>query len=205
MRSLLFSLCVLLVGCKSEYKLLKPVPADQSCIKKLSPKGINSSWFTASIDVVGKHLSGLLFVKKMDDQSYRVVFTNEIGVEFFDFGFDASGAFKVYDVIPQLDKKAVINTLRKDFELMLGLPFRGTPEVLQQGDEIYYRYNQKKEAAYFITDRDCASLQRMELGSSRKRKVTVMLSGNELEAPDSVSIHHHTFGMDIRLKKLVKE
>jgi hypothetical protein len=205
MRSLLFSLCVLLIGCKSEYKLLKPVAADQSCIKKLSPKGLNSSWFTASIDVVGKHLSGLLFVKKMDDKSYRVVFTNEIGVEFFDFGFDTSGGFKVYDVIPQLDKKAVINTLRKDFELMLGLPFRGTPEALQQGDEIYYRYNQKKEAAYFITDRECASLQRMELGSSRKRKVTVMLSGNEVEAPDSVSIHHHTFGMDIRLKKLVKE
>jgi hypothetical protein len=88
---------------------------------------------------------------------------------------------------------------------MLGLPFQGMPEVLQQGDEFYYRYNQKKEAAYFITDRDCASLQRMELGSSRKRKVTVKLSGNEVEAPDSVSIHHHTFGMDIRLKKIVKE
>lgn len=204
MRSLLFSLCVVLVGCKSDYKLLKPVAPNNSCIQKLAPKGINSSWFTASIDVVGKHLSGLLFIKKMDDQSYRVVFTNEIGVEFFDFGFDRSGGFKVYDVIPQLDKKAVINTLRKDFELMLGLPFRGTPEVLQQGDDFYYRYNQKKEAAYFITDRDCASLQRMELGSSRKRKVTVKLSG-ESEAPDSVSIHHHTFGMDIRLKKIVKE
>lgn len=185
--------------------MLKPVAANQSCIKKLTPSGINTSWFTASIDVVGKHLSGLLFVKKMDDQSYRVVFTNEIGVEFFDFGFEASGAFKVYDVIPQLDKKAVINTLRKDFELMLGLPFRGTPEALQQGDEIYYRYGQKKEVAYFITDRDCASLQRMELASSRKKKVTVVLSGSEAETPDSVAIHHHTFGMDIRLKKLVKE
>jgi hypothetical protein len=205
MRSLLFSLCVLLVGCKSDYKLLRHVSPDNSCIQKLSPKGINSSWFTASIDVVGKHMSGLLFIKKMDDQSYRVVFTNEMGVEFFDFGFGASGAFKVYDVIPQLDKKAVINTLRKDFELMLGLPFRGTPEALQQGDEIYYRYIQKKESAYFITDRDCASLQRMELGSSRKRKVTVMLSGSEAQTPDSVVIRHHTFGMDIRLKKLVKE
>jgi hypothetical protein len=205
MRSLLFSLLVLLVGCKSDYKLLKPTAAKNSCIEKLAPGGINSSWFTASIDVVGKHMSGLLFIKKMDDQSYRVVFTNEMGVEFFDFGFEKSGAFKVHDVIPQLDKKAVINTLRKDFELMLGLPFRGTPEAFEQGDEIYYRYNQKKEAAYFITDRDCASLQRLELSSPRKRKVTVTLSGRHAETPDSVSIHHHTFGMDIRLKKLVKE
>ncbi len=205
MRYLLFSLCVLLFGCKSDYKLLQSVTPDKSCADKLTPKGINTSWFTASIDVVGKHMSGLLFIKKMDDLSYRVVFTNEIGVEFFDFGFEASGGFKVYDVIPQLDRKAVINTLRKDFELMLGLPFRGKPDALQQGDEIYYRYNQKKESAYFITDRDCASLQRLELGSSRKRKVTVTLSGSQLEAPDSVAIHHHIFGMDIRLKKLIKE
>jgi hypothetical protein len=71
--------------------------------------------------------------------------------------------------------------------------------------EIYYGVSQKKESAYFITDRDCASLQRMELGSNRKRKVTVKLQGSQVASPDSVSIHHHTFAMDIVLKKLVKE
>jgi hypothetical protein len=205
MRYLLCSLCLACLSCKSEYKLLKPVSFDAACAERILPKGLESTWFSTSIDVVGKHLSGLLFVKKMENNAYRVVFTNEFGVSFFDFGFESDGTFKVYDVIPQLDKKAVINTLRKDFELMLGLPFRKKAEAYEMVNEIYFGVAQKKESAYFITDRDCASLQKIELGSPRKRKVTVKLSGSRLESPDSISIHHHTFGMDIKLKKLVRE
>lgn len=205
MRLLLCSIFLILAGCKSDYKLLTSTNPDNECIGKILPKGLETSWFTASIDVVGKHMSGLLFIKKMDDESVRVVFTNELGVEFFDFEFAASGQFRAVDVIPQLNKKAVINTLRKDFELLLGIPFRGPVQAWQMDDEIYYGAFQKKESAYFITDRDCASLQRMELGSKRKRKVTVKLKGSQLGSPDSVSIHHHTFAMDIVLKKLVKE
>jgi hypothetical protein len=168
------------------------------------PKGLETSWFTASIDVIGKHMSGLLFIKRMDDGSSRVVFTNEMGVQFFDFEFGTSGQFKAIKVIPQLNKKAVITTLRKDFELLLGIPFKNPVQAWQMGNEIYYGAAQKKETAYFITGRDCASLQRMELGSKRKSKVTVILSGSMLSSPDSVVIHHHTFAMDIVLKKLVK-
>jgi hypothetical protein len=205
MRLLLYSILLILAGCKSDYKLLKPVQTDKACTEKISPKAIETSWFTASIDVIGKHISGLLFIKRMNDQTTRVVFTNEPGVKFFDFEFGPVGQFKAIDVIPQLDKKAVVNTLRKDFDLLLGIPFRNPLQAWQLGDEIYYGAVQKKETAYFITDRDCASLQRMELGSKRKKKVTVTLLGSQPGSPDSVTIHHHTFAMDIVLKKLVKE
>ena len=205
MRLLLCSLLLIVAGCSSDYKLLKAIESDKACIEKIAPKGLETSWFTASVDVVGRHMSGLLFIKRMDDQSFRIVFTNEIGVSFFDFEFTPSGDFKVHDIIPQLKKKAVVNTLRKDFELLLGVPFKGPFQGWKLGDEIYYGVAQKKETAYFITDRDCASLQRMELGSARKRKVTVKLLGSQSTSPDSVSIHHHTFAMDIVLKKLVKE
>lgn len=206
MRFLLYSqVLFFLISCKSDYKLLTPASADQTCVDKISPRGIETSWFTTSIDVVGKHMSGLLFIKRMDDGSSRIVFTNEAGVKFFDFEFTSSGEFNTVSVIPQLDKKAVINTLRKDFELLLGIPFRKPLQAWTQGNEIYYGAAQKKETAYFITDRDCASLQRMELGSKRKRKVTVTLVGSQPGLPESVSIHHHTFAMDIVLKKLVKD
>src|SRR5690349_17116324 len=125
MRLLLYSsLLLFLVSCKSDYNLLPSAQPDQQCVGKISPKGIETSWFTTSIDVVGKHMSGLLFIKRMDNGSSRIVFTNEVGVKFFDFEFTSSGQFNAIDVIPQLDKRAVINTLRKDFELLLGIPFR---------------------------------------------------------------------------------
>ena len=38
-------------------------------------------------NVVGNHLSGLLLIKKMPDSSTRMVFSNEMGLGFFDFEF----------------------------------------------------------------------------------------------------------------------
>jgi len=204
MKYLHYSLALLLlVGCASEYKSRKPVAPDQACIEKIRPTGVNTSWYTTYIDVIGRHISGLLLIKQMPDSSRRVVFTNEAGVTFLDFQFNTDGSFQVKQVIKQLNKKAVIQTLRKDFELMLGIPFRQSiTEAWLQDGEVYYGVPQKKETAYFITTPDCASLRRMELGSSRKKKVTVALWGNDLSAPDSIQVKHYTFNMVIGLKKI---
>ena len=64
---------------------------------------------------------------------------------------------------------------------------------------------QKKEIAYFITSKDCASLRRLELGSSRKRKVTVHLKGQQYPTPDKIELVHNTFNMQINLTRFEKE
>jgi len=203
MRFLLCSIVLLAVGCSSAYKGLTPSPVDKVCAERMRPKGIGTSWYTTSIDVVGKHLSGLLLVKEMPDSSRRVVFTNEAGITFLDFEFKASGAFQVKQVINQLDHKAVVELLRKDFALMLGIPFEGGSYTAWSTDtEIFYGVAQKKETAYFITDRECGSLRRLELGSKRKRKVSVTFVGADHRQPDGVTLQHYTFNMVIVLKKL---
>jgi hypothetical protein len=194
---------LLFAACASDYKARKPVANDKACAEKIKPTGIKTAWYTTHIDVIGKHISGLLLVKQMPDSSKRVVFTNEAGVTFLDFEFRADGSFQVKQVIKQLDKKAVVQLLRKDFELMLGIPFRkGVYEAWQVNDERYFGVPQKKETAYFITGADCASLRRIELGSKRKKKVTVEMWGNNLTTPDSVKVKHYTFNMVIGLKKI---
>lgn len=207
-RSSLFSLlalCGLLAGCKSDYGLLESRPVDAACVDRLMPRGLETAWFTTSVDVLGNHISGLLFIKQLPDSLYRVVFTNEFGVTFFDFEFGPNGHFVVRDIIDKLDRKPVIITFRKDFQLLLGLSYQGPVRGWRREGENYYGVVQKKEVAYFITDADCASLQRLELGSKRKRKVTERLFGVRAAVPDSVQILHHTFAMEIRLKKFVKE
>lgn len=169
----------------------------------MRPRGIATSWYTASIDVVGKHLSGLLLIKEMPDSSRRVVFTNEAGITFLDFEFNAANQFRVKQVMKQLDYKAVVELLQKDFALMLGIPFTTPPYTAwSSGNEFFYGVTQKKETAYFITGLDCASLRRLELGSRRKRKVTVTFAGSDLRRPDALTIQHYTFNMVIALKKL---
>lgn len=205
MRYSLFSI-ILFLGCASDYKSLRKIPVNQSCITKLRPQGIATSWYGASIDVVGKHISGLLLVKEMPDHSNRIVFTNEVGFKFLDFEFASQGGFKVHHILPQLDKKPVIRLLKNDFALLLGIPFEDSDwQAWERGDEIFYGVTQKKETAYFITDKDCASLQRVESGSKRKRKVSIVFRGKNPDQPDSIRLQHHTFAMQIALKKLTKE
>ncbi|MFZ6009873.1 MAG: hypothetical protein ACOYXT_05940 [Bacteroidota bacterium] len=204
MRCLLFSLLIG-AGCAAEYKGLIAVPIDPNCVEKIQPRGINTTWFDAGVDVMGKHISGLMLIKNMPDSSTRVVFTNEAGVKFFDFEFSGDKSFKVHHVIPQLNKNAVIGLLREDFELMLGVPFRSAElQSWERGEEHFFGAAQKKETAYFITSWDCASLLRQEIGSARKRKVSLTSFG-DLRQPDSVRLQHHTFNMQIVLKRLVRE
>jgi len=195
-----------MMNCASDYRHLQAAGPDEDCARKIVPLNISTSWYNASVDVVGNHLSGLLLIKNMPDSSMRVVFTNEAGVTFFDFGFSRKGDFKVYHIVRQLDKKPAIETLRKDFALILCLPFRNKLyERLISDDEIYFRVKQKNETAYFITNKDCASLQRLEWGTPRKRMVSVKTPGSGYPSPETIELAHLTFNMQIKLTRIQRE
>ena len=208
MRCLLFEsiIAVLLMGCASEYAHLQKIQESGECPDKILPLIIETSWYDASVDVIGKHISGLLLIKNMPDSSKRVVFTSEAGLTFFDFSFSKEGNFHTVSVIKQFDRKAVIRTLQKDFALIFGLPFlNGTAERYSAGDEVYFRFKEKNGTAYFITNKDCASLQRLEWGDKGKRLVTVTTPGSGYPTPAMIEIDHHTFSMKIKLTRIVKE
>jgi len=207
MRCLLFSLtCVVLLGCVSDYRHLLAVQSDGSCASKIAPLYMETSWYKTSVDVLGKHMSGLLLIKNMPDSSKRVVFTSEAGLTFFDFEFSKEGNFKVKSVISQFDKRSVIQTLQKDFELVMGLPFqKGDYDRFIAGEEVYFGVKQKNETAYFITNKDCASLQRLEWGTARKRKVSVQTPGSSYPSPEKIDLIHFTFNMQIKLTRIQKE
>jgi hypothetical protein len=201
---LLFSAAALLSSCKSEYKALRPSPATENCFAKFDHE-FETAWYSATIDVHGHHLSGLLLIKNAGQDTYRIVFTSEAGVTFFDFQFSDNGDFRVKKIIKQIDRKPVISVLRHDFALLLRLPFKTGPLLRYEGgDEAFMAAKGKNGTSYFITDRDCASLHRLEIGSARKRKVTLEMKGL-YDQPEGIEITHHTFDMVIKLKKIERE
>jgi len=206
MRFLPFSLsCLLAVACASEYRQLMPAEADADCASRIVPRHTNLAWYNASIDVAGHHISGLILIKHLPDSTWRVVFTNEAGLTFFDIGYSVDGKFRTHTIIKQLDRKAVISILRKDFELVIGIPFRnGGYSRFVAGDEVYYRVKQNNEIAYFITSKDCASLRRVESGSARKRLVSITMPSTGYPAPARIEVKHHTFNMHIGLTRIQK-
>jgi hypothetical protein len=204
-RYLLLSPCALPLNCTSAYRSLKPASVDVACASKMTPTSMATSWYRASIDVANKHFSGLVLIKSMPDSSERVVFTSEAGVTFFDFGFRRPEKFTVYSILKKLNRKPVIKTLRKDFELMLGEPFtQGGLQSWKTPEETFYGVGQKKETAYFITDKGCSSLRRLELGTKRKRKISIQIIGAGYPLPDTLDITHYTFPLQIRLMRFQK-
>ena len=206
MRFLLFNVSiVLLIGCASDYQYLQHITTDTFCANKIKSTHLSTAWYSTAVDVYDNHISGLLVIKNMPDSTIRVVFTNEAGITFFDFEFSDRGDFIVHFVVHQLDKKYVLQTLRKDFELILGIPFHnGKIESWAGNDQLIFGVKKKKETAYFITSKDCASLRNMEYGSDRKRKVSVLIVGS-YPSPEAFEITHHTFDMKLKLKHLPRE
>jgi hypothetical protein len=207
MRYLLLSSCLIfLLGCSSVYRKMEKVQADPVCLLQFRPQ-FTKALYNTKVDVMGKHLSGLLIIKAMPDSSTRLVFSHEMGFKYFDFEFSASGVFKVYTILPQMDKKAVITTLRKDFELLLMQHLDAEKAFVRKKDGlIYYGFPQTKGNNYYITDSACHQLVRLERASRRKAVVQAIMENYADGMPDTIGITHHIPHLNadftIGLKKL---
>jgi hypothetical protein len=191
-----------LAACSSHYKTLYPVETDRNCLESIRPPEIETAWFDAGVDVTGRHISGLLLIKNMPDSSHRVVFTTEVGITFLDFEFRKDGSFELKKILPRLDKRPVINTLKTDFSLLLGLPFNHDMQSWKHDDRIYYGVKHKREMFYLVTDNGCSRVERFEIGSRRKRKVSIEFKGEVSRRPEEITIRHYSFDMVIHLKKI---
>lgn len=197
---LLSSLVLLFAACRSVYTKLQPAQGDTDCILKFKPK-FTSDLYTTHVNVVGKHLSGLLLFKPISDSSTRVVFSNEMGIKFFDFEFFTNGNFKVHYVTKQMNRKSVLKALRKDFEMILMNDLaEKQPSVFTADGYRWYGYARKKENDYYIVDSICSGLIRIEKGSYRKPKVEAVMLNYRQGIPDSIGFTHKLFDFTIGLK-----
>ena len=148
------------------------------------------------------HLSGILLMKAVD-HGHRVVFTNEMGYVFFDFGWYSSwstqaknavfDSFVVHSIMPRLNKSAVIKTFRKDIELAMGDV--SNRERYSKGDTAYYKTaTQAGGPAWFIFS-PSYELKRIEIANKHRPVTTIYKHQhslrNELRMFDTLSVVHH--------------
>ncbi|WP_147243481.1 hypothetical protein [Chitinophaga flava] len=197
-------LVAMLTGCKSVYKGLQRTNDDVNCVKQFSP-AFNATLYSTQVNILKHHLSGLLFFKQMPDSSLRVVFANEMGFKFFDFEFDRQGNFTKHYLLPKMDKKAVVKTLRQDFELVLLRPDLSQAHVATDNNFRYVVVPTEKGNNYYITDSACTKLERIEKSSVRKPVVKVWMQHYTQGTPDSIRIEHQNFRFNISLQKTEKK
>jgi hypothetical protein len=179
------------------------ISSRENCVQKFKPE-FNRVLYKTSADVQKLHISGILLIKKMPDSSIRVVFTNEMGFAYFDFEFGADAGFSVLQITPAMDKKYLITTLRKDFELIFFRNMDSTSSfILRDSSLEYHAYPQSGGINYYITDISCMQLVKMQRASKKKPVVEASFPGNMYgNAPDSIIIRHLNFNFTISLKKI---
>ena len=151
------------------------------------------------------HLSGLLLFKNMEEGQTRVVFSNEMGLSFFDFSWDKNDSFKVNQIIPQLDKPAVVKLLQKDFELLLMKGLDMTTEVkFARGDKTMHRISMDKGFAYYTLE--YSKIEEVE-NVGRSKVITMDLTGNTGRnlMPEKIKINHHKANFTITLQKMKQD
>ena len=193
-----------MLSCSPVHKNEQEVKINAKDVQKFKPN-YTVALYNTKVDIVGNHFSGLLLIKKMPDNTTRIVFSNEIGLKFFDFEFNNNFEFKVYSVVKQMNRKAVITTLRKDFELVLmqmDLNISGSRYI--QNGKLYYLFPDFSGKGYncYITNRLGDTLLGMERRTKKRIIVTAAMSNYIAGQPDTISIVHNTFNFSIGLKRI---
>jgi hypothetical protein len=74
--------------------------------------------YKATLDISRHHLAGFIFIKKVSDTSYRILFSNEFGMQIFDFEF-LENEFIVHYCFPSMDRKSLLEIMETDFRILL--------------------------------------------------------------------------------------
>ena len=85
--------------------------------------------FRTTLDISKNHLTGFIFIKKTSDTSYRIIFSNDFGMQIFDFEY-FENKFVVHYCFPSLDRKSLLKLLNNDFSILL-FPDQGIKKITQ--------------------------------------------------------------------------
>jgi hypothetical protein len=197
---LLVILCLFLNSCTfgllEGYRETKPV--------SITPV----SWFktdsdhllmNTTIDVMKRHFSGLMVIKPLPGNAYRVVFLTEVGLKIFDMELAPGEKVNVHYFMDALDKKILIRTLSADLRLLLVQPAdnRKIVEYDSSLSKKMIRYKHKRKRDYYgISASTGKPFQAWQVtGISKKARIDYF-SRDGMEI-DSVNIVH--YHLDLRI------
>ncbi|WP_299181353.1 hypothetical protein [uncultured Aquimarina sp.] len=207
MRYLLISiLCISVFGCKVatvENFIESEVKSGDQVVNPYFSSTTIDYVYKSDISVYGNEFSGILILKKIAPQKHRIVFTSQFGSTFFDIEID-SESYKIHSIIEQLDRKIILNTLIKDFTLLVKEKdiaveryYNDTYNVLKNEKGKYSNY-------YFYNLLD-QKLDKIVNTTKRKEKVIILFNDIvEGHLAKNIYIDHKNIKLNIELNFLKK-
>ena len=156
--------------------------------------------YKAKIEAFGKYFGGILAIKKLKSEHHRIAFTTEFGAKIFDFEFEKAN-FKVNYILSDLDRKIILNNLRKNFQLLLKNPIRTDKKYMNATHTVYRSKFNRRNHFYFFSNQN-GSLEKLIQTSKFKEKVSILFESKDKEGAvaQSIEIAHQQFPLKIELK-----
>ncbi|MDC9723558.1 MAG: hypothetical protein PSN34_12425 [Urechidicola sp.] len=201
MRYLLISLCLLMVGCSSYPKKNNFEAIETNHLTSLNPYFSNPDLdyiYKAQISIKENNFGGILIIKKINMQEHRVVFTTEIGNKIFDFSY-IGNEFKVNSILADMDKKILINLLKKDFKVLIEENPQIENSYTANGYSIIQADIYKNNHYYFFKEN---SLEKVVKTKNGKENTSFIFSAIDTNIAKNIQILHNKIKLEITLRKI---
>lgn len=204
LRNLAYSLIFIsFVSCKT-YKLTdaKPIPSSEKTVENLYFSSSEDYVYKCQMDIYKNHVSGILIIKKISETTHRVVLTSDFGNKLIDFEISEDD-FKLNYVLPDLDKKIVINFLRNDFQQLLKQKYPVTESFENENSKIYLSKIDKK-GYYLFFNKENNLLKQIVYTKNKKEKIDFTFDAKKNTFADSLNLQHKDFKINIKLFQITE-
>lgn len=157
--------------------------------------------YKASISVYGNNFGGIFIVKKTNETTHRAVFTTEFGNTLFDFEISGND-FKVNHIIDELNRKILINTLKRDFMLLLKENFQVSEQFENENFKVY-KSPDNKRFNYIFVNKSNEKLSKLVHATNSKEKINIEYLSENNTLADKIIIQHQNIKLRIELNKLI--
>ena len=157
--------------------------------------------YKAHIEVFGNNLSGILVAKKINDSVHRVALTTDFGNTLLDFELSEKD-FKVNYIVSNLNRKLIVETLKKDFRLLL-IKNHTVQSVFENNDDIIYKSHEDNRYTYLYQRKKDNSFYKLVNTSKTKEKVTFTFLPKNTTFAESVLIQHQNMPLKIELNQII--
>ncbi|SMP01914.1 hypothetical protein [Chryseobacterium profundimaris] len=204
LRNLAYSLIfILFTSCKT-YKLndAKPISTSEKTVENLYFSSNEDYVYKCQMDIYKNHVSGILIIKKINAATHRVVLTSDFGNKLIDFEISEED-FKLNYVLPDMDKKIVINFLKNDFRELLKQSYPVTESFENTTDYIYESKSGKK-VYYLFFNKDNRLLKQIVYTKNNKEKIDFTFDAKKHIFADGLNLQHKDFKINIKLFQITE-
>lgn len=156
--------------------------------------------YKANIEVYGRNLGGIVVIKKIDEDTHRVVFATDFGNKLLDFEVSAS-SFKLNFSVEGMDNKRFLKLLENDFRLLLNRNYL-IEKTFANSNENIYESKQKRGMLYLFEIKEKKHLYQMIFTKKSKEKITFEFRNEQETSPTQIEIVHHSLPFRMQLMKI---